>query len=544
MNVEKVKRYQFSTDAQWNACRFVRADRDLRRKSGGIRPFAPYARPGTLYESRGAHAPAVTHAGEILWRDDYGAIHRLPGCTYAPRTSAAPLAITRAARLVTTSSGLWVIGDPPDTLQRYEDDTFTRLLTFDLPNARVVDIANGGHGSLLALVEREIDIANVGYDSLLAPAKRQKVWQSVRVDRSGHDAEPITFNGITHAEAFVFLRRSQRFVLLAGERYPRLYWFSAKGGAALFSLAVAAMHPCFKAHVLGSDTRDRVFLAGADGDECGGRAYVLIFDSDGNSLGELPLDSQDAPAKGIAARRDSLLVTGQRGLLRFPVVEVVPEGAGPLQCTLMTPSLFSPDREDQRRWLRIEATASLPEGTTLEISWAATDDTTARDRLNALATDDAIPASRRVATLVNEPDLRRGRTLIQGAAGSKTQGPKTYSAKLFDVKERYLWVDITLTAATSAPFAAPLRAGRPLSRSNPDGGLAGNLSKGGRAARQLPPRWSACSRPRRRDLTRASVRWVVRCIRRPPRSPGSTSSPVGLACRGTTHSRFNRSGRS
>jgi phage tail-like protein len=333
-----------------------------------------------------------------------------------------------------------VIGDPPESLQRFEEDTLTRLLTLDVENARVIDIANGGHDSLLALVERD------------------GVCQSVRIDRTGHPVETIGFEGIFYAKAFVFLRRSQRFVVLAGDRHPRLYWFTAEGGSALFSLAVAAMRPCFEVDGLGSDSSDRVFLVGADSDEFGGRAYVVICDADGHPLGELPLDAQDAPATGITASRDSLLVTGQRGLLRFTTAQVVPDGVGQVECTLMTPLLFSPDRADKRRWLRVEAMASLPEGSMLEIAWVATNDDTRRDRLNAVATDNLIPASQRVAKLLTESGLRRGHTTFHGTAGAEPQGAKTLSAKLFDVSERFLWIGITLTAATGArlPFLSEL----------------------------------------------------------------------------------------
>ncbi|MEK6261447.1 MAG: phage tail protein [Planctomycetota bacterium] len=430
MKVDRLKSYRFSTEAQWNACLLVQADHDSLRKKKVVRPFAPYARPGTLHKSGGAHAPVVTSTGQILWRDDHCAVHRLSGCDDVPETFAAPFAIAHATRIVATSSDLWVIGDPPETLQRYEADTLTRLLIVDLPNAPVIDIANRGHDSVLALVESD------------------GVWRSVRLSRSGQVVATIEFKGVSHVEAFVFLQRAQKFVVLTGGPHSRLYWFSAEGGSAHFSLAVAAMRPCFQARVLGGDSSDRVFLAGADGGEFG-RAYVVIFDADGNALGELPLDPQDAPATGITASRDTLLVTGPRGLLQFKAAELVPEGAGQVQCNLLTPSLFSPDRENQRRWLRIEATAHLPHGSSLEISWAATDDTTTRDRLVAIAKDDTSPASHRIATLLNEPDLRRGRTVFHGA-GSEPQSVKSFTAKLFDINERYLWVGLTLTATTGA----------------------------------------------------------------------------------------------
>jgi phage tail-like protein len=138
--------------------------------------------------------------------------------------------------------------------------------------------------------------------------------------------------------------------------------------------------------------------------------------------------------------------------MQFSVAEIVPEGAEHVECVLMTPLLFSPDREDKRRWLRVEATASLPEGSTLEISWIATDDDmSTRERLKDMANDRSIPASRVIAKVLNEPELPRGQTVFQGAADAKEESEKkVYAAKLFDVSERYLWVCVSLTAASGA----------------------------------------------------------------------------------------------
>lgn len=431
MKADRLKSYRFATDAQWKSCVFVQTDRQSLRKGEGVRPFAPYSQPATLYRSSGCYAPAITEAGEILWRDDQGALDRLTSCDYAPEKSCAPGLLAQAKRIVPTRSGLWVIGKPPDVIELYETDTLTRLLTVKRPDEKIIDIASDGHDSIWLLIEDKDGC------------------HAVPIDPRGDNVQTVDFKGISDAKAFVYLRRKKRFVVLAGEQYPKLYWFDAEGGPARFSLQVAALHTCFKADVLGSDSSDKVFLAGADGDQ-EHRAYVLILDADGNSLGDVLLDSKDAPATGIAASRTSLLVTGPRGLLQFFVAAVVPEGADHVQCMLMTPLLFSPDREDRRRWLRVEATANLPEGSTLDISWTATDDdVVTRDLQKAMATDDSIPASQVVAKVMNYPDLSRGQTVFHGSAATEEQRDKAvYSAKLFDVKERYLWVCVSLTAAS------------------------------------------------------------------------------------------------
>jgi len=426
MNADALRSYRFSTDAHWAACLFMRADRDSRRTGGGIRPFAPYARPAVSYESRGGHAPVATQTRQILWVDDDGTLHRLEHCGGLPETHAAPYAIARASRLVATPRGVWVIGDPPDTLQLYDENSLTRLLVVGVPNARIADIASDGRDFFFALVQRE------------------DRWEIDRIDCAGHIVETTPLTEIKDAQAFVYLRRSQRFVVLGDARHPRLYWLSADKGEILLSLPVAGLHPCFSADTLGSDAQDRVFLAGTDGKEFGSRSYVLIFDADGNALGDVPLDG---PATGVVAIRDSLLVTGQRGLSRFQAADVVPENSSPVQFTLMTPMLFSPDREDRRRWLRVEATTTLPEGSTLEIAWVATDKDPTRDRLNAIRNDESISASQRIEALLRDPDpdLRRGTTVFQGSSVEGTKTP--FAAKLFDVSERYLWLSLTLTAA-------------------------------------------------------------------------------------------------
>lgn len=441
MSAEPLRRYRFATEAQWNACLLVQADRVSLPAGVALHPFAAYERDPLLYASPGAHAPVVTRVGEVLWRDDAGCLHRVSPCDDdADRsvTCPAPPAIARATRIVATPNSLWVIGDEPDSLHRYEDDSLSRVLTTRIPDARIIDIASDGRRSIYAL------------------AAHEGKWRAVRVEARGRIAGHVTFEGISEPVAFVFLRRSQRFVLLVGKRkedgrHQRLYWFRATGGAPLFSTAVAGLRPCFAAKVIGSDARDRLFVAGADRDDVNAGAHVVILDADGNTLGDVPLDPHVADATGVAATRDRLFVTGPQGLLRFAATQVVPEEAEQVRATLMTPVLFSPDREDQRRWLRVEASAALPEGSTLEMSYAATDGQAVRDRLQALAADESMTASQRVNRLLSDPELRRGRTEVHYGSDAHATGDRApFSAKLFDVRERYLWVTITLTASAGA----------------------------------------------------------------------------------------------
>ena len=239
MTVPAQRSYRFSTPAQWSACLFERIDHESSGTQETLRPIAPFEQTARLFATQGAHAPAVTRAGEILWHDDAGLLHRLAACNDEPDACPAPYAIARAPRLVAASSGLWVVGELQTSLQRFEEDTLTRLSSVDIADARVIDVASDGHDMLFALAEH--------------------AGEAVRVNCSGRIVATVTFEGISHAKAFVFLRRPKRFVVLTGDPHPRLYWFSEEGGAAPVSVSVGAMHPCFTASALGSDLRKPSF---------------------------------------------------------------------------------------------------------------------------------------------------------------------------------------------------------------------------------------------------------------------------------------------
>lgn len=434
--------YRFFSRAQWDACLFAQVirDHDREREGEGLRPFPPFVRQAIVYESNGGHAPVVTRGGEVFWCDNDSRLHWLSSAGAQEEIFLAPSVINRAARVVPTVSGLWVVERSSNSLQKYEIHSFARLVTRTIPDADLIDIADDGRDSLLVLGRR---------DGWLV---------SLRIDRVGREQETVEFSGLTDAVAFTYLRHAKRFVLLTADPHARLYWFPAQGGQEIFSLPVSAAHPCFApikadkvapSQALGSDSRERVFLTGQD-EHGGGNTYVLLFDADGAFLGDIPIDPLDTPVTGLVAGRERLYVTGRRGLLRFDTAQAVPQGVGPVRCTLITPMLHSPDREDQRRWLRIEATATLPEGSTIELTYAATDKVEVCDRLTAIAADESISAAQRISMLLNEPDVWRSRTVFQGTGTDGMATDTVFSAKLFDVRVPYLWVCIAMTAAAGA----------------------------------------------------------------------------------------------
>lgn len=439
--------YHFETADQWDLCLFTRAGYDPRDK---VRPLMPLSRVPERSESTGARSLVVTHGGEILWVDDAGNIFRVPGGENGG--ARAPDALVRASKVAATRDGIWTLReDSPDRIELFEADTFTRLLELKLPGIRLIDLASDGRKTIFALTEEN------------------GKWKAVSFDAAGRNTREITFEELSGpVEAFTYLRNSRQFVVRTAGTQPKLIWFRTAGSSTGkttgkhidcehftviakrgVSRTIASLRPCFIGTILAADSKDRVFLAGHDGRDFGEAEYVLTFDTDGNLLEEIPIDAADANITGLSGARGGLLATGRRGLLTFASSEVMPEGPSSNRASLITPLLSSPDRADGRRWLRIEAAASLPEGTTLEISYASADSYEDRDRILRIANDPSITASRRIDKLFGERGLWKGRTVFRGS-GPGSQGPKDFSAKLFNEKGRYLWVSISLTAAPGA----------------------------------------------------------------------------------------------
>lgn len=431
MTARKLRQYRFKNESQWKTCLFAQADGTALRSDSGFRPFAPYAGTPTLYESPGAHAPVVLRTGEVLWTDKQGKLHWSSTDDVTSVALPAPPAIACADRVVSTAGGLWVKGTQSESLECYDEETLTQLITVDLPNAHIVDIASGERDTLLVLVEQN--------NQLLC----------IQLSCSGYTIDTVSLNDSTQARAFVFLRRSRQFVVLAGEQQPRLYWFPAAGGQALFSKPVAALQPCFKAKLLASDSLEMVVLAGSD--ESGAHDAILVVDADGDRVGEVALA---VPATGIAATRQSLIVTAAGGLLRYATTDVIPDTTAEVRCTLITPLLQSLNPEGDSPWLRVDTSTTLPEGTTLEISYAATDKSEDSNRLKVIAEDARLPPSQRIQKLLSEPDLWSSKTIFHGSDRESEVSDAPRSAPLFDVRGRYLWVCMTLTAVRGARLPA------------------------------------------------------------------------------------------
>ena len=239
MSQKPLRRYLFTTDAQWNTCLVMGADRDSRQTQNGLRPFAPYAVPATRYETLGGWAPAVSSASEVLWRDKEGNLQRLPYGDDKPHAVTAQFAIASAKRLVATSIRFGPSAKPVGRCKDIDLESLARWLTVAIPDAEVLDIAGDGHDGIYALLEHD------------------GAWEIAHYDCTGHPKSRFPLKGVSDARAVVYLRRADRLVVLSVGP-PKLHWYAPNDGSVKFSIPINSIRPCFDVTTLGSDGHARI----------------------------------------------------------------------------------------------------------------------------------------------------------------------------------------------------------------------------------------------------------------------------------------------
>ncbi|HZR83910.1 MAG TPA: phage tail protein [Candidatus Binatia bacterium] len=425
--------YHFASRPQWAACLVVGADFAGEGDAASVAPFATFEPPSERPSFPGeAYAPAWTYAGEVLWRDGAGELHRWSEGDPKPRVTAAPRAIASASRIVASRDSLWVVGDGK-SLECFDLETLSRRFRVELGDP-VIDIAGDGRGGVRALTAH---------------------GESVRVvaaDGAGTLGASVSLEGVADAKAFTYLRSSGRLVVLSGDG-RRIATFAPGSGSADVRALSAAFGPCFVGSLIASDTRGRVFIAGADRMDRP-KEHVVVLDGFAVKLDDVPLGE---PATGIAASRDRLLVTDARGLRLLRAADSVPDSAGDVSTLVVTPMLVAPEATNGRRWLRIEASGTLPPGASLEIAYAATSDPDVRDDLRRLAADRSIPEPRRAQLLRSKDDLWSTPIALHGRELLENEDETTVAVPLHDVHETYLWVAVSLTGGAGAKLPALTR---------------------------------------------------------------------------------------
>ena len=227
------------------------------------------------------------------------------------------------------------------------------------------------------------------------------------------------------------------------------------------------------------------------------------------TLGDVPLDPRRA---GHRRRRRDGASAGHRrarGLLRFHAADAVPEDGRAGAVHVITPMLNSPDREDGRRWLRVEATVDLAGG-------KHAGDLVCGDRrpghprsAERIAADESMTAASALAALLDEPDVWRPRRRFTAAP----RPPTDARAVGREAVRRHRAIPVGVAhpsrraparACRVSPTLEVLYPGRTLMEH-----LPAHLSARGSTVRTAScARWSACSRPPPRGSTRASARWA------------------------------------
>jgi phage tail-like protein len=427
------RRYRFASKAQWAAGLSTRVDNDAFDALGGMAPFAPYGPLSQLWPSQGAAAPTAARDGRLFWHDDHGALHCLDAEHDHASVRPGPAALAKARRIVAWSDNLWLAAAAPHSLQCYDADCLARRFSVDLGADQVLDLASDGRDGIWALTD------NKGTP------------HCIHVDCAGYVLTRFALADIARPVKLTYLARSERLVVLAADGQG-LHWFAPGTSRAEFTIDLNALRPCFRATELASDGRSRIVAAGAEHEAFGGGALVLSIDADGAALGATTLA---APFTGVHATRDSLLVTGADGLLRYaPAPDAMLVAASEASCVFMTPVLQSPLGENPRRWLRAEAGVTLGPGASVEISYASSADPELHEQALALflAAGTRGSAAQRQARLHALLRDWSAPMVLRGADGQAAAQTMQLAVPLFDVRHPWLWVSVTLVAAPGAPL--------------------------------------------------------------------------------------------
>lgn len=427
MSANPQRRYRFETAEHWKAGLGTRVDDEAMNATGAVAPFAPYGETPALYASKGAFAPASTRYGRALWRAaDCKLLHLDPGDD-GVQVLSAPSASNAVRRMAATHDNLWLAGGTPPQLRCHDSDDLTRRFVTELAGMNLIDFASDGCDGVWALA---------------LPADGDGPPCCIHIDCAGYEVGRFTIDDASTPTQLAWLANAERlFVLAAGGK--RLTAYAPGRSEPLFAIDIDRVRPCFTVTLLGSDVRSRLALAGLEHSAWGGGATVLTLDADGQALHALPLP---APATGIHATSDALLVTTMDGLLRYPL-DAAAGGASESRCEFITPVLQSPVNENPRRWLRVEASAKLPPGSSMKISYAATGNPQVQEQAVRIAADRSLTAGQRLARLRECLQAWQAPIVFQGADGD-TDGP--LAVPLFDVHEPWLWVSVTLVAAPAS----------------------------------------------------------------------------------------------
>jgi phage tail-like protein len=185
-------------------------------------------------------------------------------------------------------------------------------------------------------------------------------------------------------------------------------------------------------------------VAGTDGAEFGETPFALALDPEAVLIDSVQLAQ---PATGIAGGRGVLVVTHAGGVDVRELVAHAGDSTA-VAAELITPLLSAPDSDAEIKWQRIDAWASLPEGTTLELRYGWTKDPDLAKRALELTGDRRLPQSQRLAWLAASLDHWSAPVSFAGNAQRAVAGALSppLAFPLHDARASALWVHLTLRA--------------------------------------------------------------------------------------------------
>ncbi|OAH46521.1 hypothetical protein AX777_01245 [Sphingobium yanoikuyae] len=385
--------YRFETAAQQALCLVMATPErhDLDRADGEV----------VTNLSGAVSAFLMAPGGRPVWIDADGAL-RADAC--------AGSRVGFVRRMAAGRRALWLLSDAG--LFHFDNETLQRMEMLDANDA--ADIAIGTDGVWLLLSDGLLRIGR-------KPARRPLPAAAAAIDRIA-----------IHGDSLALLDRAANRLILQRPDKPDL--------ALDLADPLGAGQPAFTARDIQSAPAG--FLLSGDWD---GAAGYLMLDPNGEpgAWGRF-----DVAPIAFAAQDDALYLLYQDGavasLLRFPGAAVL---GGQLW---LTPALESDTLAGD--WLQASIAATLPEGATLSLRWAASRDAALRLSADALLDDDSLLLGQRARILGALLDWSPiTRTFAETAHNVLKSNPCCFS--LTGADGSFLWLEVRLDRnnAASAP---------------------------------------------------------------------------------------------
>lgn len=418
-----IKRYRFATAAQWHAGQLARARVGA---DGSITTLAPWAAAAKLAGAGGA--AAVTPDGIAYWNDDAMRLWRAEPDAIDALPQVAPAALTRATRFAAGRIQLWAADARPIVAAYLLDPPVLRLK---------VDVAEHG-------ITRIIDIAADGADGIWVLGLQAEHPIALPVDCTGQPGHQLALPDPCGAPRGITWIAGRLVVLDATGTLLR--WVDPQHADATLQVSLRSARPGGVATCIASDAKTRIVVGGADAAAFGAAAWLVDATRDGELFGTIDLPA--APTT-LACAADSLIATSASAVWRYRIDASGTARRSETSAGFITPLLESPPSEGRPPWLRAELSAVLPEGCSVELAYASSDDTHQLAAVRALLAQTGLAPTvrrQRLADLVPWSAPLR----FEAVAGGGNATPTLCALPLHDLRTRSLLISVELIASPGA----------------------------------------------------------------------------------------------